>query len=123
MTGCVAPGITELVTSVPTNQACERSPAPGYNPGTKMTYQTYGREPYLDMSQVSDFEIELKGSVIRTPLFHNVLSHPAVVIWASLSPVVRAICDIMFETAWAEGKSKLRPPLSTALTKGLRTDY
>jgi len=88
-----------------------------------MTYQTYGREPYLDMSQVSDFEIELKGSVIRTPLFHNVLSHPAVVIWASLSPVVRAICDIMFETAWAEGKSKLRPPLSTALTKGLRTDY
>lgn len=87
-----------------------------------MTYQTHGREPCLDLSQVSDFETELKGSEIRTPLLHNVLSRPAVVTWTVLSPVVHAICD-MFETAWAEGKSKLRPPLSTALTKGRRTDY
>jgi hypothetical protein len=123
MTDCVAPGITELVTSVPTNQSCERSSAPGYNPGTKMTYQTHGRQTCLDLSQVSDFETELKEHEIRTPLLHNVLSRPALITWTVLSLVVRAICDIMFETAWAEGKSKLRPPLSTALTKGRRTAY
>jgi hypothetical protein len=84
---------------------------------------THGREPYLDLSQVSDFKIKLIGSEMRTPLLHNVLCRPAIATWTVLSLVVRAICDIMFETVWAEGKSKLRPLLLTALTKRRRTDY
>lgn len=50
---------TALVTSVPAIHTCERSPVPGYHPGMKLTYQTHGPVTYLDVSQVSDFDIKL----------------------------------------------------------------